>query len=139
MLFLVNDAYLLSDGDVLYACDYRWWRKHVDHVRSLSTGELWTQCKRSAREFGLKRVVGYKRPGLSTSTDEIHFGDNSGYQAINLAVNRGHKRIGLLGFNMGRSLPGDRSLFFWCIIHRNLSLAVMIATRVLSNISLNYR
>lgn len=40
-------------------------------------------------------------PGLSFDPAYIHEGGNSGYQAINLAVHFGAKRILLLGYDMG--------------------------------------
>jgi hypothetical protein len=42
-------------------------------------------------------VLGKREPGLGH--DCIHFGSNSGYQAINLAFLWGAKRIVLLGFD----------------------------------------
>jgi hypothetical protein len=41
----------------------------------------------------------------------IHFGGNSGYQAINLAFLLGARRILLLGFDMGYGKSGKRHFF----------------------------
>jgi len=51
-----------------------------------------------AIDFGAVRINGMNRPGLGR--DVIHLGNNSGYQAVNLAFLLGAKWIGLLGFDM---------------------------------------
>ncbi len=43
---------------------------------------------------------GVNKPGLSLNRAIIHEGANSGYQAINLAVHFGVRRILLLGYDM---------------------------------------
>ena len=92
----INDTYKRAEfADVLYACDYKWWNMHYEHI--LFNGELWTQDLRAKREFGLNWVLGKSKSGLGS--DCVHFGGNSGYQAINLAYLWGAKRIILLGFD----------------------------------------
>lgn len=93
---VVNDTYhRVPSADVLYACDYRWWDRHYESIDF--NGELWTQDLRAKREFGLNWVLGRNKSGLGS--DCVHFGGNSGYQAINLAYLWGAKRIILLGFD----------------------------------------
>jgi len=92
----INDTYKRAEfADVLYACDYKWWNMHFEEI--LFNGELWTQDLRAKREFGLNWVLGKNKNGLGG--DCVHFGGNSGYQAINLAYLWGAKRIILLGFD----------------------------------------
>lgn len=92
----INDTYKrVPFADVLYACDYKWWNLHFDEITF--TGELWTQDLRAKREFGLSWVLGRNKNGLGS--DCVHFGGNSGYQAINLAYLWGAKKIILLGFD----------------------------------------
>lgn len=92
----INDTYKRTPfADVLYACDYRWWDKYFEDIDF--SGELWTQDLRAKREFGLNWVLGRNKSGLGS--DCVHFGGNSGYQAINLAYLWGAKRILLLGFD----------------------------------------
>jgi hypothetical protein len=79
----------------MYACDYAWWKLHFSQVEF--EGERWTQDLRAYREFGLSWVLGSSKSGLGS--DCVHFGGNSGYQAINLAYLWGAKRIVLLGFD----------------------------------------
>jgi hypothetical protein len=92
----INDTYKrVPFADVLYACDYKWWNLHFDEI--IFNGELWTQDLKAKREFGLSWVLGRNKNGLGS--DCVHFGGNSGYQAINLAYLWGAKRIILLGFD----------------------------------------
>lgn len=105
----VNDAYTLAPwADVLYAADNKWWHWH-----------------RGAPDFaGLKYTI-EDRPyqyvvqplqntgpyGLELAPTGLRTGFNSGYQAINLAVHFGAKRIVLLGFDLkGRHFFPDHPL-----------------------------
>lgn len=55
----------------------------------------------SADSFpGLRRIAGRGGKGLSRQQDLIHFGNNSGYQLINLAYLFGIKNMILCGYNM---------------------------------------
>lgn len=98
----VNESWHLARwADVLYACDGTWWRRNkgVPDFAGLRV----TYDKSAARDFkGLERIdIGRKQ-------DEILFdvpgvvGDagNSGFQALNLAVQFGARRILLIGFDM---------------------------------------
>ena len=80
-------------------------------------GERWTHQNAdtpdadqtaAANRWGLKMMPGRGNRGLGR--DVMHFGDNSGYQAINLAYLWGAGRIILLGFDMQRT--GGRAHFF---------------------------
>ena len=113
-VIVVNDAYrLIPDADYLYACDPQWWKVHIDRVRETFSGKLYTQWhddagKEFAAEHGLTALEGSHDSGLGL--DKIHFNENSGAQAINLAYLLGAKRIILLGYDMGWS--GGKSHFF---------------------------
>lgn len=110
----VNDAYqLFPKADILYACDAKWWDHH-DGVKSF-TGERWS-CHSSGKDdklacaerWGLKLVRGSPSKGFSTNQAVIHYGQNSGFQAINLAMLFGAKRVLLVGFDM-RNIPLPRN------------------------------
>jgi hypothetical protein len=79
----------------LYACDAKWWEMHHENISF--NGEKWTQDIHARRKYLLNWVLGRSKPGLGR--DCVHFGGNSGYQAINLAYLWGAKRIVLLGFD----------------------------------------
>lgn len=106
-LYCVNDAYRLAPWGVLYACDYRWWLDHEAASRHVT--ERWTCDEKAAKAFpSLRWIKGWPRPGLGT--DCLHYGDNSGYQAINLAFVHGFRRLYLLGFDLGHD--GSKAHFF---------------------------
>jgi hypothetical protein len=70
-------------------------------VRAGFKGELWTQDKRASLEHGLFYIHGEGKEGLGK--DKIHYGSNSGYQAVNLAYVFGAVKVVLLGFDMQRT------------------------------------
>jgi hypothetical protein len=70
---------------------------------------LWTQDAEAAQQFGLRWIRGEGTAGLGRK--HIHWGGNSGFQAINLAYLWGAKRIILLGFDMQVSPAGDSHWF----------------------------
>lgn len=101
---VINDAYRLAPfADVLFASDAKWWRHHK-YVHEFQgqrwshdhNGSTWPQ---EAKENGIKLIQGKNMNGLSRDPRFIHFGANSGFQAINLAVHCRVKRIILLGFD----------------------------------------
>lgn len=51
-------------------------------------------------------IAGAHREGFSLDPSVINFGSNSGFQAINLAIAFGAKRIVLVGFDMTASNGG---------------------------------
>lgn len=111
----VNDAYrLLPYADVLYACDENWWTLHLDSVRKMFHGERWTtheenlggngqhvNDKRALADAGLNFVRGRDGDVFSTDPGTIHYGSNSGFQAVNLAILKGATQVILVGFDMG--------------------------------------
>lgn len=113
----VNDAYkLFPDAAVCYACDSSWWRHH--NGCPAFHGEKWTSHglaplnDKSALppHYGLNIIAGHEAPGFSTDAGVIHYGRNSGFQAVNLALLFGANPIILVGFDM-RDVEG-RSHFF---------------------------
>ena len=94
----------------MYACDERWWNVHYSEVKATFKGKLWSQDKSWTRDENGKSVP-YTLPdinyvesranyGLSVAPGVIHQGQNSGYQAINLALMLGYNTVALLGFDM---------------------------------------
>lgn len=107
----VNDAYRLAPwAEVLYACDDKWWRWHPD-ARTCA-----------GRKFALAPWRGPTLPevtvlqntgvtGLATTPGALKNGRNSGYQAINLAVHLGARRILLLGYDLQYGANGQSHWF----------------------------
>lgn len=96
-------------ADMLYACDELWWR-HYKGCPDFA-GEKWSShgavgSKRHndklkvAEEFGLNLVAGQDELGFSLDPEIIHYGSNSGFQALNIAILTGATPIILVGFNM---------------------------------------
>ena len=115
----VSDAYkLFPCADILYSCDSEWWNIH-DGVPDFR-GEKWSSHddvkgtsndKRAcADKYGLKLVLGKNAPGFSTDQNMLHYGQNSGFQAVNLALLKGATKVVLIGFDM-REVGGQRHFF----------------------------
>jgi hypothetical protein len=107
----VNDAYKrLPFADILYACDACWWHAR-DGARDFG-GERWSSIglpdrfrvndkTREQRDYGMRLVFGDDQPGFSADPAMIHYGSNSGFQAVNMALHLGARHIVLVGFDMG--------------------------------------
>lgn len=115
-----NTGFAAPWADVLYACDDLWWMANrwgrdfpglkVSHAENDMAGIL---AKEGVRL--LRLVTREPRPhqgrgaagGLSLDPGAIVSGKSSGYQAINLAVLLGAKRIVLLGYDMKSRADGQ--------------------------------
>lgn len=93
-------------ADVLYGCDLEWWNS-VSGAPDF-TGEKWTVNRKAADKWKLNFIQGRGGNGLSLEDGMIHHGSNSGFQAMNLAVLWGAKKIVMLGFDMKPSADGLR-------------------------------
>lgn len=96
-------------ADMLYACDAMWWLYYKGCSDFI--GEKWSshgvvKSKKHNdktdiyQRFGLKLVAGQDEIGFSLDPEIIHYGSNSGFQALNLAILMGADPIILVGFNM---------------------------------------
>lgn len=95
----VNDAYRLAPtADVLYACDFKWWRWHPEALKV--TGLKYSLTKHAERYPGVLVLRNTGDTGLERDPHGLKTGKNSGYQAINLAVHFGAARVVLLGYDM---------------------------------------
>jgi hypothetical protein len=104
---VVNDAWrLLPWADVLFATDTAWW--HFHRGVPAFQGEKWSSHGTGndkldvAMAYGVKCVAGKHGAEFLTEPGRICYGSNSGFQAINLAIQFGAARIVLVGFNMQR-------------------------------------
>lgn len=113
----IKEAYrLLPWAEVLYGCDGKFWDRR-DGCPDF-TGERWSSHGRdriddkskAAAKYGLHLVHG--RAGRTFSLDPklIHYGSNSGFQAINLTILFGATDIVLVGFDM-REVGGNPYFF----------------------------
>ena len=101
-VIVVNDNYKLAPwADVLYAADPEWWDLH-EGAASFK-GLRVTQDAGAARRWRLHYIESRAKQGFSLEQGVIHQGDNSGFQALNLAVLAECSPIVLLGFDMKKS------------------------------------
>jgi hypothetical protein len=123
----VNDNYLVAPfADIVYFADAQWWKWHSTGIEKNWAWARFTseQVKKAFAEFrgqkctientglqvsdpGVFFLHNFGSEGLSDRPNGLHTGSNSGYQAINLAVLAGAKRILLLGYDMKHT--GGRS------------------------------
>lgn len=114
-ILAVKDNFrLLPSAHAIYACDPHFFEAHRDGVKYLDEmrahgAEIWTQSGDAAKKHGLNYITGKQDPGLGR--DVLHFGGNSGFQAINLAYLWGATTIVLLGFDMKTSPKGASHWF----------------------------
>lgn len=107
----VNNSWGLCPwADLLYACDAEWWRT--------GAGDGFRGLKVSAAEVaGVERVGlkvepgGWSRAMVAEPAGVIGAGSSSGFQALNLAVQFGARRVVLVGFDcrvdLGTHWHGD--------------------------------
>lgn len=145
-LVVVNDAHRLAPwADVLYACDTAWWDHHQGAPGF--QGQRWSSHHlpgndklACAQRWGLQLVAGRDAEGFSRDPACIHYGGNSGFQAINLATLWGAARVLLLGFDGGsghffgrhpaglRNGDADRFRTHFHLAARNLPCPVLNCT-----------
>ncbi len=112
-IIVINDAYKLAPmADVLYACDARWWAWNEGAPQFFGIrvglgwdgveGKLYPQWKNERESFNSVSILASTgQTGLETEDRRgLRNGSNSGYQAINLAIHLGAKRIVLIGYDM---------------------------------------
>ena len=97
----INDAYRLAPwADALYACDQKWWAWH-DGVPSFAGPKYGMgSALEPITQPGVTVMKNTGPCGLELEPGGLRAGSNSGYQALNLAVQWGAGLILLLGFDM---------------------------------------
>lgn len=99
----IKDAIRLAPwADWLYACDAKWWKRYGDALKF--AGEKYTLDHMARSYATVLRNTG--ETGIETDPTGLRTGKNSGYQAINLAVHKGARRIVLLGYDMQADMTG---------------------------------
>lgn len=112
----VNNAYQLAPwADMLYFCDDKWWGWHAKHLADWRG--MIVRLQGGQHDFGDPRIRVIRNldqaAGLSLDRRGVHHGKNSGYQAINLSVHLGVKKIVLLGFDQKGVVEGRRERTHW--------------------------
>lgn len=99
----VNTTYQLAPwADVLYAPDEKWWAWHGANVSRVYQGSLKFTLSQEeyAERAGAQRLDWRSGGGLSLDPRRVMTGGHGGYQAINLSVHLGARRIILLGYDL---------------------------------------
>lgn len=103
----VNSTWRLIDADVLYACDYLWFKVCLPEFKaSKRRAAVWTQDRSAAERWGLNWVRQDSRPGLGNPG--LRTNGNSGAGAVNLAFLFGCRRILCVGLDMKLGPNGER-------------------------------
>jgi hypothetical protein len=106
----VNDTYRLAPwADVLYACDKKWWEHHAGVPEF--AGLKFALQHPAAHWPGVTVLRNAGSHGIETHPSGVTTGGNSGYQAVNVAVHLGAKRIVLVGYDMQLRADGLRHWF----------------------------
>lgn len=100
-VIVVNDNYKIAPwANHLYAADKHWWLLHIDDIKLKFGGMKWiANEKETAKLLGITSIECNYKPGLAED-GSLNCGNNSGYQAVNLAYKLGAKKIILLGYDM---------------------------------------
>lgn len=95
-----NSWQLVPWSDALYACDGAWWR-HTNGCQEFPGLKL-SIDRGACRQFGLHRVECQKGDDrlILDRWNVIGWGGNSGFGALNLAVQFGATKIILVGYDM---------------------------------------
>jgi hypothetical protein len=94
----INTSYqMVPWATALYAADAHWWGWHKG---AKDFGGLRYSLSPDAAKYGVSILRNTGQGGLEMSPDGLKTGRNSGYQAVNLAVHFGAKRIILLGYDL---------------------------------------
>jgi hypothetical protein len=102
----VQDAWRrMPWADVLFGTDTGWWDVHKGACGF--NGTKWSSHDDGgndktwvAREFNVRLVRGEPGTGFSLDPSVVHYGGNSTFAAVNLAIHFGATRIILVGANM---------------------------------------
>ena len=107
----INDAYrLVPWADVLYGADAKWWRWHYENTKDFEGTKVCLRYNIGSDKIDtgwpddlypeLNALAFDGREGVSIEPGVIRCGKDSGYQAIQLAIQLGAKRIILIGYDM---------------------------------------
>ena len=103
----INGSYRAAPwADALYACDDRW--RRLERGAPSFTGHKFALEPGAARWPGVVVLRNTGHEGLETDPSGVRTGRNSGYQAINVAVHLGARRVILLGYDMTIGPDGRR-------------------------------
>lgn len=100
MIAINNAVYLAPWANILYFCDKRWLDWHRPVVDAFEGLRVTLENLTLKAEMPIFCLRDYGPEGMPTKNDGVTNGRNSGYQALQMAILLGAKRIFLLGFDM---------------------------------------
>lgn len=116
---VVNDGYLLAPwAEILYFADPRWREWHVQRPEyqafagvqiTIEGSHGWEKLVDVPGIFTMRNMGSH--PPLSTTRNGLATGQNSGYQALNIAYLLGASRVILLGYDMKTGAGGRMHWF----------------------------
>lgn len=99
----INNSWALAPwADVLYACDSSWWRANKGAVSGFRGLKI-SQDAKAQKRFPEIRLIATNRNVHDITVDTpglVGWGGNGGFQALNLAVQFGVRKIILVGYDM---------------------------------------
>ena len=100
-----NQVFSAPWADILYSCDSSWWAHYGDQTKSPDTARVIREFAGEKLSIDMASVshgatVQRKESGDGLGRTGIRTGNNSGYQAINLAWHRGARCVILTGYDM---------------------------------------
>jgi hypothetical protein len=109
VIAIKENVELYPRADIVYGCDGAWWR-HRQGLKAFRGLKIAYDPRVCDTFADIKRVEIAKTTDRILTAAPLHIGSggNSGFQALNLAVQFGAKRIMLIGFDMT-----DRSGVHW--------------------------
>jgi hypothetical protein len=97
----INDAFRLAPwAEVMYGCDAKFYYWHWEKGLKNFAGLKFSLDSEAKRYPGVQVLRNTGETGLELDPSGIRVGRNSGYQAINVAVHLGAKKVVLLGYDM---------------------------------------
>jgi hypothetical protein len=105
----VNNAYqVLMPIDILLAADAGWWTLHLVDVNTMHPRVERVSADLKAQEYGCQWLPTAAGRGLAPSgAPYVMRGTSSGYQAAGLAIQRGARRLILVGMDCCASDDGE--------------------------------
>lgn len=109
----INDAFrIYPTADLLYFCDRRWWDGQHGREVAVRAAHIGMIATLESDILGVLRLRNTGERGYDGSRDALRTGRNSGYQAMQVAMKLGVRRIVLFGFDFrvtgGRTHWGSR-------------------------------
>lgn len=106
-----NSVLKYPTADIAYACDAKWWGKHFDQVKRVFEGGHMVSLEPTKYPEVLQIGNSHIDEGIDPRPDYVRLGKNSTYQAMDMAIGLGCKRIAFVGLDL--KLAKDGKVHHW--------------------------